>query len=170
MPTTCIALLRAVNLGGTSRVVMSELRALCAAAGLGDVRTYIASGNVVCRSARDERGVAEAIAVPLAAHMGQSVEVHVRSASAMRAVLDANPFVDADPARTLVFFLDDAPPPDAAEAARLRTTERIALGTRELYVHHPDGIGRSRIVIPAIGRGTGRNVRTVAALVAMAEA
>jgi uncharacterized protein (DUF1697 family) len=48
-------------------------------------------------------------------------------------------------------------------------TERVAAGARALSVHYPDGIGRSTLVIPALGNGTGRNVRTVAALVAMAE-
>ena len=45
--TVFIALLRAVNVGGTGKLPMTKLRAMCEAAGFTDVRTYIASGNVV---------------------------------------------------------------------------------------------------------------------------
>ena len=47
---TYIALLRAVNVGGTGKLPMAELRTLCESAGFKDVRTYIASGNVLLRS------------------------------------------------------------------------------------------------------------------------
>lgn len=46
-----IALLRAVNVGGTGKLPMAELRAMCESIGLTHVRTYIASGNVVFRAA-----------------------------------------------------------------------------------------------------------------------
>ena len=46
MPTY-IALLRAVNVGGTGKLPMAELKAMCAAEGFAKVATYIASGNVV---------------------------------------------------------------------------------------------------------------------------
>ena len=42
-----IALLRAINVGGTGKLPMSDLRSLCEKAGFRNVRTYIASGNVV---------------------------------------------------------------------------------------------------------------------------
>ena len=50
MATTYIALLRAVNVSGTGKLPMADLKALCMAAGLLNVRTYIASGNVVFES------------------------------------------------------------------------------------------------------------------------
>ena len=42
-----VALLRAVNLGGTSKLPMAELKEMCVAEGFTRVQTYIASGNVV---------------------------------------------------------------------------------------------------------------------------
>jgi uncharacterized protein (DUF1697 family) len=42
-----IALLRAVNVGGTGKLPMGELKRLCEKAGFRKARTYIASGNVV---------------------------------------------------------------------------------------------------------------------------
>jgi len=48
--TRYIALLRAVNVGGTGKLPMSELKAMCCDAGFARVETYIASGNVVFES------------------------------------------------------------------------------------------------------------------------
>ena len=42
-----VALLRVVKVGGTGKLAMRDLETLCRDAGLADVRTYIASGNVV---------------------------------------------------------------------------------------------------------------------------
>src|SRR5262245_13914855 len=47
-----ITLLRAVNVGGTGKLPMSDLKSLCIEAGFTDVETYIASGNVVFTSRR----------------------------------------------------------------------------------------------------------------------
>jgi uncharacterized protein (DUF1697 family) len=45
--TTYIALLRAVNVGGTGKLPMADLKALCAELGYRRIETFIASGNVV---------------------------------------------------------------------------------------------------------------------------
>jgi len=45
--TTYVALLRAVNVGGTGKLPMAALKAMCETIGCTNVRTYIASGNVV---------------------------------------------------------------------------------------------------------------------------
>ena len=54
---TFIALLRAVNVGGTGKLQMSELRALCEHLGFLKVRTYIASGNVLFESNKSSASV-----------------------------------------------------------------------------------------------------------------
>jgi uncharacterized protein (DUF1697 family) len=41
------------------------------------------------------------------------------------------------------------------------------LGTREIYVYYPSGMGQSKLRIPAARYGTARNLNTVAKLVAM---
>lgn len=55
--TVFVALLRAVNVGGTGKLPMEDLRAMCAGLGYRNPRTYIASGNVVFESDRDEATV-----------------------------------------------------------------------------------------------------------------
>ena len=53
-----VALLRGINVGGTNKVVMSELREQIAAEGFTNVRTYINSGNLLFEA--DAEAVAEA--------------------------------------------------------------------------------------------------------------
>jgi uncharacterized protein (DUF1697 family) len=168
--TAFVALLRAVNVGGTGKLAMTELAAMCEAAGFARVRTYIASGNVVFASALDEAGVKRALETRLAAHAGKPVGVLVRTADELAAVLAINPFPDAAPNRTVAIFLDDPPPADALAHARHLTSERLALGAREVYVAYGDTMADSKLVIPAAKAGTARNMNTVAKLAALARA
>lgn len=165
---TWICLLRAVNVGGTGKLPMAELRRMCEEIGFEQVRTYIASGNVVCRSGHDEAGVKAALEEALAGYAGKPVGVMVRSPKDMAAVLAGNPFADAPGNRCVTIFLDEAPPSDALDDLRGRKDERVALGRREIYVHYGDGMADSKLRIPAAANGTARNMNTVAKLVAMA--
>jgi uncharacterized protein (DUF1697 family) len=167
--TAFVALLRAVNVGGTGKLPMTELAAMCEAAGHEKVRTYIASGNVVFASALIEAAVKADLEARLAAYAGKPVAVVVRTAAEMAAVRDANPFPGAPGNRTVAFFLDAAPPPDAADNAVGRgDDETIALGTREIYVRYGEGMGTSKLRIPAAAKGTARNLNTVAKLAQLA--
>jgi uncharacterized protein (DUF1697 family) len=94
--------------------------------------------------------------------------VIVRTAAEMAEVVANNPFADRAANRTVAIFLDDAPPPDALKAIKGQANEEVRLGAREIHVHYPDGIGRSKLRIPAAGEGTARNMNTVAKLAAMA--
>ncbi|MGA9421008.1 MAG: DUF1697 domain-containing protein [Rhodanobacteraceae bacterium] len=165
---TYIALLRAVNVGGTGKLPMAKLRAMCEDAGFANVRTWIASGNVVLDSASTARQVKNALEASLKRYAGKPVGVTVRTAGEMAAVLAANPFPKAAPNRTVAIFLDSSPPSDALDEISGRDNERLALGKREIYVHYGDGMAGSRLKIPAAKSGTARNMNTVARLVAMA--
>ena len=163
-----VLLLRAVNVGGTGKLPMSDLKRLCEKAGFQNVRTYIASGNVVA-----ERNGAEAEAKPRSrlnseAYAGKPVGVIVRTAAEMAKVVALNPFPDRAADRTVAIFLDHAPPPEALKDIKGQANEEIRLSAREIYVHYPDGIGRSKLRIPAADGGTARNMNTVAKLAAMA--
>lgn len=170
--TAFVALLRAVNVGGTGKLPMVELVAMCEAAGFARVRTYIASGNVVFESPHAEATVKAELEARLAVFAGKPVGVCVRTASEMAAVRDANPFPDAPGNRTVAIFLDATPPQDAADKAVGRADdEEIALGAREIYVRYgAAGQGQSKLRIPAAKAGTARNLNTVATLAEMAGA
>lgn len=165
---TWICLLRAVNVGGTGKLPMADLRRLCAEAGFADVRTYIASGNVVCRSRKGEASVKQALEKALFEYAGKAVGVLVRSPAEMAAVLADNPFPDAPGNRCVAIFLDEAPAVDALDDLRGQKDELLELGQREIYVHYGDGMADSKLRIPAAANGTARNMNTVVKLVAMA--
>jgi uncharacterized protein (DUF1697 family) len=163
-----VALLRAVNVGGTGKLPMTELKAMCEERGFTSVRTYIASGNVIFASRKSEIAVKAALEKRLQAYAGKAVGVLVRSAAEMAQVSADNPFPNAAPNRTMAIFLDEAPPKDTLGTVRGRKDEEIKLGKREIYVHYGEGIGQSKLVIPAAKTGTARNMNTVAVLAKMA--
>ena len=166
--TAYVALLRAVNVGGTGKLPMSELKAMCEALGFEGVRTYIASGNVVFTSRKSEAAVKKALEARLETYAGKPVGVMARTADEMQAVLEKNPFPKAAGNRTVAIFLDAAPPADTLAAVRGRKDEEIGLGVREIYVHYGEGMGQSKLVVPAAKAGTARNMNTIATLAKMA--
>lgn len=163
--TAFAAFLRAVNVGGTGKLPMSELRAMCEALGFHNVRTYIASGNVVFESRLAERTVKAKLEQSLEEYAGKPVGVLVRTGAELAAILAANPFGSAAPNHTVVIFLDAPPPANALDNVSGQKAEEIRLGTREIYVHYAEGIGRSKLKIPCAQNGTARNMNTVATLV-----
>lgn len=168
--TTYIALLRAVNVGGTGKLPMAELKAMCESAGFEAVQTYIASGNVVLNSAKSAAQVKAVLEAALQAYAGKPVGVMVRTAAELATVLSINPFPDAAPNRTVAIFLDAAPAADAIEKISGRKDEELALGKREIYVHYGEGMGDSKLKIPAAKEGTARNINTISKLVEMGRA
>ena len=166
--TVFVLLLRAVNVGGTGKLPMNELKRLCEKAGFRNVQTYIASGNVVAERDGSGTQAKAALEAELKAYAGKPVGVIVRTAAEMAKVVALNPFADSAANRTVAIFLDHAPPPDALKAVKGQANEEIRLSEREIYVHYPDGIGRSKLRIPAARDGTARNMNTVAKLAVMA--
>jgi uncharacterized protein (DUF1697 family) len=166
--TTFIALLRAVNVGGAGKLPMAELKAICSAAGFTRVQTYIASGNVVFASQDAKTTVKSELEKRLESYAGRPIGVVLRTGSEMQAVLNANPFAKGAPNHTYVLFLDNPPPSDALNKIVGMNDEEVRLGKREIYVHYPSGMGRSKLRIPAAKSGTARNMNTVAALADMA--
>jgi len=163
-----VALLRAVNVGGTGKFAMSDLKALCERIGLEKVRTYIQSGNVVFRCGRDAAAAKALLAKALAARLNSPVGVQVRTSAELRRTLAGNPFPQAPPNRVIVFFLDAPPEKGALDGLVIPGNEKVRLVGREIFVYYPDGQGRSRLKLPQAKTGTGRNLNTILALVEMA--
>jgi uncharacterized protein (DUF1697 family) len=163
-----VALLRAVNVGGTGKLPMAELQSMCRDAGFARVTTYIASGNVIFESKAAPARVKAALEARLLAYAGKPIGVIVRTASEMMAVLEANPFPKAEPKYTYAIFLDSRPARDALDHAVGQRDEELRLGEREIFVHYASGMGRSKLRIPAAKTGTARNMNTVAKLAEIA--
>jgi uncharacterized protein (DUF1697 family) len=165
-----VALLRAVNVGGTGKLAMADLKALCESAGFACVRTYIASGNVVFESRKSEQTVKATLERHLHAFAGRPLGVVVRTAAEMAAVVAGNPFPDAPGNRVVAIFLDAPPPKDFLATLTGQTEEELAPGVREIYVRYGAGMASSNLRIPAAKAGTARNMNTIAKLAALAAA
>ncbi len=87
-----VALLRAVNVGGTGKLPMNELRGLCSNCGFTQVATYIQSGNVVFSSGFDRNSVRRQLASALQARMGKPIAVYIRTPDELDAIIKRNPF------------------------------------------------------------------------------
>jgi uncharacterized protein (DUF1697 family) len=165
--TKFIALLRAVNVGGTGQLAMADLKSICADAGFDRIETYIASGNVVFECKGTAKRVQAELESRLYSHARRPIQVFVRTARELQEVLHGNPFPQAEPRLTYVFFLRSKPSPEATANVLRRVDEELCAGKREIYVHYPLGMGQSKLVIPAAMNATARNMNTIAKLVAM---
>src|SRR6476646_7324741 len=128
--TRYVALLRAINVGGTGKLPMSDLRAICEEAGFAHVQTYIASGNVLFESKAAASKVKAELEARLRAYAGKPIDVILRTAAEMSAVLKANPFPKAEARHTYAIFLDEPPPSDALARVSGQQDEEMRLGRR----------------------------------------
>ena len=172
--TVWVALLRAVNVGGVNSLPMAEFRDMLVDLGLESPKTYIQSGNAVFRAPLSAPVLAQKIVDAIHARFGFRPPILMLEAEALVRTLAANPFPEvAEPTHLHAFFMDRALP-DAGFAflkALATPTERYAVRGRVLWLHLPEGIGRSKLA-KRVGDLpvdiTARNLRTVEALVAMA--
>ena len=160
--TAYAALIRAVNVSGTGKLPKEDLKALGEACGFDHVRTFINSGNLLFTSDLAEGAVKERIEEKLADYFGKPVPAFVRSTEEMAEAVRENPFGDDKPSRVMAHFIDEKPVQAMIDAARDVQGERLALGPRLIYVSYGEGIGKSKLKLPAIKQGTARNMNSVA--------
>lgn len=172
------AFLRAVNVGGTGKIAMAELRALAEDIGLGDPKTLLQSGNLVFEAgAKSPATLEKLLEKEVESRLGLKTVFMVRTGADMKRVLAHNPFPSEaknDPSRLHVYFLkDDA---TAAAVAALNAAIKgpeVAKGKgREIFISFPDGIGKSKLTHAMIEkhlgtRVTARNWNTVNKLAEM---
>ena len=173
--TTLIALLRGINVGGRHPLSMADLRAVAAAAGGREVRTYIQSGNLVfAHPTQSPERLTVELEERLAAVAGFAVPVILRTAEDLAGVVRDNPFAEREPTKLLVAFLAEAPPAKALDSIdrTLFAPEEFALKGREVYLHLPAGAGRAKLprALDAVlsTPSTARNWRTVIKLLELA--
>jgi len=106
-----IAFLRGINLG-KRQVKMDALRAAMTACGYTNVATILASGNVIFQSPDEPVGEPRRLEACLQAAFGFPIDVILRSAGQIQALVAANPFagVEVTPdTRLYVSFLPSEP-------------------------------------------------------------
>lgn len=174
--TTVIALLRGANVGGHNKLPMARLREIAVDAGFADVRTYIQSGNLVASTDLDVGTAGDMLADAIRSATGLEVPVIVRTEQQWANVIAANPFPDAvDPGtRVHVVFLPELASVHAFDPSAF-APEAMAIRGSELYLHLPDGIGRSKLAVAVnrladVAAGTARNWNTVLKIAALASA
>ena len=178
--TVVVGLLRGVNVGGKHKIRMETLRALCESLGFEEPRTFIQSGNVVFRTRqRNLRLLAERLEEAIERGHGFRPAVVLRTVADMRGVVARNPFGtrrDIEPAKLVVTFLADQPAVSACQKVLAMKTdpEELRIVGREMFIHFPLGMGRTKVPTAQIEKtlgtpGTGRNWNTVLKLLDIAE-
>lgn len=166
-----IALLRGINVGGHNKIPMAELRSLCAQIGLQNTESYIQSGNLVFSSAGISGELEDGLEQAIHQRFGFSVPVIVRSARQWRSIAANNPFPgisDKSPNLVMLGLCKGIPSVDSGQKLLdyAKLNERVELVDNHLWIHFPNGVGRSKITPAVLDRIAGsvvtmRNWRTV---------
>ncbi len=172
-----VALLRGINVGGNRKLPMAELVKLFVGAGCSDVKTYIQSGNVVFESTPTAAiKIPKAVGQGIQKKYGFDVEIVIRSAAELSAVVKMNPLLKAgvDPKTLHVSFLSGKP--SAAQVASLDPDrspgDSFKLLGSEIYLLLPHGVARTKLTNQYFDSKLGvtstlRNWNTVLALLEM---
>lgn len=165
-----VLLLRAVNVGGHNSVPMPRLRQVLASeTDLGDVVTYIASGNIICDDPADTVASCARVREVIAAEFDVDTPVIARTHGELDASLAAQPFDGRTEKLVHAMFLEGEPETDgiAALEKRLVPGEQIALVASDLWISYSEsGVQATKLTKAALDKalgvaGTARNLRTV---------
>jgi uncharacterized protein (DUF1697 family) len=172
MPSTYVALLRGVNVGGNNKLPMKDLASIFQKCGCNNVRTYIQSGNVVFECPTSVARLQETVGSAIEKKFGFNPSLVLRKLGDLEQVVKNNPFLKAGAAETElhVVFLGDAP--KAEEVVKLETNrvppDEFAVLGKEIYLRLPNGAGRSKLASVKLKTlATARNWRTVNKLIEM---
>lgn len=168
-----IALLKALNVGGNNIVPMKDLAKLFEAAGALEVRTYIASGNVLFepKGKATARAVADKVKVSLQKKFGIVSPIALRTAEELAAAFEANPFAKFDRKTRHIGFFEDVPAQSVSELDPQRSPpDQFRVIGREVHLLFPNGGGRTKLTTDffekkAMTALTVRNLNTVEKLI-----
>lgn len=175
-----VALLRGINVGGKNKLPMKDLVTLAGELGAGDARTYIQSGNLVCRLTKTAASsFSSRLAAGIESSFGLRVPVVLRSQTELRAVAKHNPFLSVtdDPKALHVAFLADRP--NKKQLATLDPErspgDRFSVRGSDVFLLCPNGVARTKLTNAWLDSklsttSTARNWRTVLKLVEMVDA
>ena len=175
---TYIALFRGINVGGHNVLPMKDLVTLLENIGAQNVKTYVQSGNAVFQSKETSAPMlSNTISATIKEDHGFEPQVLLLELEEMQKTVGSNPFPEAEsePKTLHLHFLASVPKdPDFDALESIKTDrERFVLKDSVLYLHAPDGIGRSKLAANAekiLGVSmTARNWRTVCKIMAMAK-
>ncbi|MFC5421752.1 DUF1697 domain-containing protein [Bosea eneae] len=172
--TTYVALLHSIVLGPGKRVVMADLKAMAAKAGFREVRSWVATGNLVFEGEDAPlAAVEERLEAGFRAHFGKHVDIIARKAGDWRRLAAQNPFSKRGGADVGIRVMRKPLGPDALAMLRALAAPGIALALADgdLWIDFGGEPSETRLLshltTKKLGIGTLRNANTVKALAAM---
>jgi uncharacterized protein (DUF1697 family) len=166
---THVAFLRGINVGGNTMVSMKDLVAICTQTGFENVRMYLNSGNVIFESPLPEADLQKELDTALSEKTGKDIGVIFRSPGDLDRVVKGNPFPEAVPSQVGVLLVTEPVAKNILAEFVITGREKVVPGKREVYVHYPDGMGRSKLKWPlSLRNGTMRNINTLSKLAGLA--
>lgn len=176
--TRRVALLKGVNVGGNRKLPMADLKKLVEDLGYGEVKTLLASGNVVFDAPGDAADLETKLEAALET-LGLKTDILIRDHADLAKIVAGNPFADAatdHPNHLMVHFHREPFPEGLIDRIPelYEGPERLHAIGRTLYVDFPRDIGHSKLPqamakakFPKLN--TARNWNTVTKLLAMLE-
>lgn len=176
---TYIAILRGINVSGTKKIKMDDLRARLTDFGFEKVRTYIQSGNIVFDyKATQPLDLGKLLQQKIRDDYGYEVPVVVTGAEELKQVIDNNPFLkdrNQDPAKLHVTFLAESPADENINKIDDSgfLPDEFKIINKSIYLFCPNGYGRTKLTNNFFESklkvtATTRNWKTVQALLNMA--
>ena len=168
-----VALLHSIVLGAGRRVVMSDLKAMAESLGFRNVRTLVATGNLVFEAEPQPIASVEAqFEAGFAAAFGKHVDIIARDADAWLRLAEGNPFPEGIGSEVIVRVMRQPLEPDALDRlAKYRQGERMAVVDGDLWIDFGLKASETRLLpvltTKRLGVGTMRNWNTVRGLAEM---
>ncbi len=163
------AFIRAINVGGTGKISKAELLEICDQCGFENAKTYIQSGNLIFKSNSGLDEIKEQIEAALLVRLGKKHETYIRKMTDLENILQSNPFPNCAPNRVLVSF-HDTQIENIELGLKNQKTEEIESIGRETFIHFGEGVGNSKLIIPALKNSTARNINTIEKVLEIAKA
>ncbi len=165
-----IAFLRGINVGGDTALSMARLKSICEEIGFKAVSTYIRSGNVIFCSELSGEMLVKKLELALYESEKRHITVILRTKKELQTIITCNPFPKANPSQIGVMFFANSVPQDLLKDVIISGPEEVKISGREIYIHYPNGIGRSKFKLPTMNqRGTVRNINTITKLIELVE-
>lgn len=158
-----IALLRAVNVGGTGKLPMSELKQMALDCGFISPKTYINSGNIAFKSDLSKEEAYSLLKLKLDTYLGKPSELIIKTISELEATILENPFKECQPNRVLVYYSNDEI--IAGEGVKNQKFEEIIQTKNNIFIHYGEGMADSKLSASWLKNSTGRNINTISKMI-----
>lgn len=139
-----VALLRGINVGGNNKVPMPELKALAGSLGWQNAKTYIASGNMTFAAEAGDH--AATLQTAMNKEFGLDIPTLVYDRRTFNSLANSCPFDPDEGKHVHGFFCFSTPTIDHDALAQfIANSETLTAKGDVVWLHAPDGIGRSKL-------------------------